>query len=176
MTKLLLLAIVLFLGNSGISLSQQNDFIIDNEKAGPFYKNMPLEDALKIAERKYKVVETTISFEGDDYLVYEIFQGSELLLKLEPTCGKECYVWRIWIHSDRYKTSKGIGIGSTIADVLNNYTFKHLQTEGSVRCLFVKEYDVCFDLDSNAFSYEWFINGAKFEDIPKDTKITLIIP
>lgn len=174
--KILLLTIGILIAYSSKSCVQQNDFLIDNGMAGPFIKNMPLDKALQIAQEKYTVEKNTIFLEGIDYLVYDIFLNAELLLKLEPSYNNESTLWRIWIYSDRYKTNKGVGVGSTVADVLENYTFDVFLTEGSGHWLKVKELSVGFNLDSKAFTYEWLLNGAKFEDIPKDTEIIYIIP
>jgi hypothetical protein len=176
MRKILILTIGIFLTHFSKSCVQQDDFLIDNGRAGPFIKNMPLDKALQIAQEKYTVEKNTIFLEGIDYTVYDILLNSELLLKLEPSFNNEGTLWRIWIYSDRYKTNKGIGVGSTIADVLENYTYDSFLTEGSGHWLKVKETNVGFSLDSKAFTYEWMLNGAKFENIPKDTKITFIIP
>lgn len=158
----------------GNSCSQSDDFLIDNDRAGLFHKTMTAEEAWQVAQKNYTVKKSAISLEGDDYLAYEVYSGSELLLKLQPACEGDCQLSRIWVYSDRFKTNNGVGVGSTVSDLSEKYTFDYLESEGFAICIFVKELDVCFVPEP--LTYEWFTSGAKFEEIPRDTKITLIFP
>lgn len=157
--------------------AQDNEYLLDTDKAGLFTRNMDLENALELAKTRYVVEKSSISLEGDDYDVYNIKLDGQLLLRIEPYCESDCKIWRIWVHSDLYKTDKGIGIGSTIEDIQVHYTVDFLQTEGEGSVfIHLNENDIGFEIDHQALTKEWWQAGAKFEDIPKETKITMIIP
>jgi hypothetical protein len=157
------------------SCSQNNEFFLDSNRAGNFKTNMLLDEALELAYSKYEVEESTINLEGDDYIVYNLKKDGRLLLKLEPNCEPECRVWRIWVYSDLYRTKKGIGVGSTIEVVFKKYSLRYFSTEGGGYFLHVNENDLGFEIDPTPLDLEWWNAGARFEDIPSDTKVIMII-
>ncbi len=175
MKKLITIGVFIFLTFN--FCDQNKEYLLDADKAGFFKRNMLLEHALEAAKSKYDVEKSSISLEGEDYDIYNIKLDGQLLLKLEPDCENACIIWRIWVYSDLYKTNKGIGVGSTIEDILEKYSFKFLQTGGGGSVfLQLNEIDINLELDPEALTDEWWKNGAKFKDLPKDTKVSLIIP
>ncbi|MDD2622658.1 MAG: hypothetical protein GX109_05560 [Bacteroidales bacterium] len=174
MKKLIIFGVFILISNN--FYAQHNEFLLDTDKAGLFKLTMNLEYALEVCKSKYVVEKSFLSLEGDNYDVYNVKLDGQLLLKLEPDCESVCKIGRIWVYSDLYKTSKGIGIGSTLEEILENYSFKFLQTEGEGSVfLQINENDINFELDPVVFTNDWWKNGAKFEDIPKETKVTMII-
>jgi len=153
----------------------QPEFLLTSTNAGFFRRTMDKEKALEIANKNYDVHESVINLEGEDFQIFEVYKDTELLLNIEPYCDSECEIWRIWVYSKRFMTDKGIGIGNTIEDILKKYDFEYIATgEGNVS-LKVKELDLGFMLDQTLFPKTWWEDGAKFKDIPTQTKITMII-
>ncbi len=140
-----LFSIVALLCTLLTSCSQNNEFLLDSYRAGHFKRNMLLDEALELANSKYVVEKSTINLEGDYYIVYNLIKDGRLLLKLEPHCEPECRVWRIWVYSDLYRTKKGIGVGSTIEELLRKYSLRYFDTEGEGYFFKVNENDMGFE-------------------------------
>ena len=64
------------------------------------------------------------SEEGAEYSVIKITPAgdSKVGLELETMCMDICMISRIDVYSDKYKTVKGIGVGSSAGDLKKNYT------------------------------------------------------
>ena len=74
MKILTIIALFLFI-NSGII---END-CVDNVKIG-----MDISKFLESKREIYKVKEETISLEGDDYAIFNVYENSELIYAVEP--------------------------------------------------------------------------------------------
>lgn len=145
----------------------END-CVDNVKIG-----MEISDFLKSKKPIYNIKEETISLEGDDYLIFNVYQNSELIYAVEPDEKKE-KVWRIWLYGQQFKTELGIGVGNTLGDLKNKYGITDISTaEGSV-FIFVNEIEVGFELDDTKIPKEWW-NEMKLEELKNDLQISLII-
>lgn len=169
---LLLSTLIAFLCHS---CAQQEQRLIDNNKAGAFEKHMPLEKALHTAQEKYTVVKSSLFLEGNHYPVYDLMNDGQLIIKLEPSYPDASVLWRIWIYSNRYTTAAGIGVGSTVEEVLQHYTFDVLRTEGALTCLFVKELSMCFAINPDDIPPQKPVNTRMPENLPGEAKISLIL-
>jgi len=162
--KTLTIIILFLLINSEII---END-CVDNVKIG-----MEISDFLESKNLIYNVKEETISLEGDDYPIFNVYDNSELIYAVEPD-ESENKVWRIWLYGKKFKTERGIGIGNTLGDLKNKYTIEDMTSaEGSVFIL-VKEIEVGFELDGSKIPKEWW-DEIKFEELKNDLPISLII-
>jgi hypothetical protein len=78
---------------------------------------------------------------GDSYALISIsLKGdTKTAFELETMCIDICIVSRVSLYSDKYKTVKGVGIGSTVADLKKNYNL--LTVKGSEKgfMIFVDE-------------------------------------
>jgi len=136
---------------------------------------MPIEEALRTANEHYKVEKGAISLEGTEVEVWNVSSSGKLLLQFETRdYDSNKSLWRIWVISDKYKTHDGIGIGSSILEVIERYPFKYIQVEGSLS-LAVEGLDLGLMLDGSSVPDSWWSNGMKDSEIPKSTKIRLII-
>jgi hypothetical protein len=92
--------------------------------------------------------------------------GSRSII-FEIVCDK---VWRIGVFDHKYKTQKGIGIGSTFGDLKKNYTISSIEIgEGSVFA-YVNELEMSFCLD-----YRKEISGdLRAEQIGNDVRVLKI--
>ncbi|WP_369994427.1 hypothetical protein [Winogradskyella sp.] len=159
--------------NSIIILLLFNYGLIENDCVDKVKIGMEISDFLDSKKSVYNVKEDTISLEGDDYSIYNVYEKSELIYAVEPDEKGE-KVWRIWLYGQRFKTELGIGVGNTLADLKNNYTIDDISTaEGSVLIL-VKEIEVGFELDGSKIPREWW-NEMKLEELKNDLPISLII-
>ncbi len=157
------------------SCAQQDERIISNTMAGAFEKHMPMEIALHTAQEKYTVEKSSLFLEGIDYTAYDLMYDGELVMKLEPSYPDASVLWRIWIYSNRYTTSAGSGVGSTVEEVLQHYTFDVLRAEGALTCLFVKEFSICFAIDPGDIPPQRPVNKVMPENLPDEAKISLIL-
>ncbi len=169
---LLLSTLIAFLCHS---CAQQEQRLIDNNKAGAFEKHMPMEIALHTAQEKYTVEKSSLFLEGVDYTAYDLMYDGELVMKLEPSYPDASVLWRIWIYSNRFTTAAGIGVGSTVEEVLQHYTFDVLRAEGALICLFVKEFSICFAIDPGDIPPQEAVNAGMPENLPGEAKISLIL-
>ena len=134
---------------------------------------MDISEFLESKSGIYDVKEETISLEGDDYPIFNVYENSELIYAVEPE-ETEKKVWRIWLYSKKFKTDLGIGIGNTLGDLKEKYTVSEVITgEGNVSVI-VKEIDVSFLLDTSRIPLGWW-NEVKMEELENDLPIDLII-
>lgn len=162
--KILNLIILLLFVNYGFI---ENDSV-DNVKIG-----MEISDFLESKNTEYNVKKETISLEGDDYDIFNVYENSELIYAVEPDEKGE-KVWRIWLYGKRFKTELGIGVGNTLADLKNKYTIDDMSTAEGAVFILVKEIEVGFELDGSKISREWW-NEMKLEELKNDLPISLII-
>ena len=121
----------------------------------------------------YNIIQESISLEGDEYPIFNVYENSELLYAVEPDESLN-KIWRIWVYGKKFKTELGIGVGDTVGDLKKKYTVKEVLTgEGNV-ALLVNEIQVSFLIDVSQVSSEWW-NKMKLEDLGNDIKIYLII-
>ncbi|MBI4366662.1 MAG: DUF1131 family protein [Deltaproteobacteria bacterium] len=98
------------------SLVAGDRWSITHDALGPIEIRMPLEAALRIAGGKYVVTRKTRMQEGNVYPVYEVQEGKMLQFLIEPSANGKG-IERLDIRSPDFRTSHGIGVGSTLADV-----------------------------------------------------------
>lgn len=85
---------------------------------------MLLDSALSVGNRYFVVEKDSIELEGDDFVVYNVMLDNEVLLQIEPDCAENCTVYRYFLHSDKFRTAEGLGVGSTSQDILSTYEFE----------------------------------------------------
>ncbi|WP_299892342.1 hypothetical protein [uncultured Lacinutrix sp.] len=150
-----------------------NSGIIGNDSVDSVKIGMDISKFLESKSGIYEVKEETISLEGDDYSIFNVYENTELIYAVEPeeTVKK---VWRIWLYSKKFKTDLGIGVGNTLGDLKEKYTVEEISTgEGNVAVI-VKEIEVSFLLDTSQIPREWW-NEIKMEELENDLPIGLII-
>ena len=163
MRILTIISLFLFI-NSGII---END-CVDDVKIG-----MKTSEFLKSKSTVYNVKEETISLEGDDYPIFNVYENSEIIYAVEPDDKGE-KVWRIWLYGQKFKTDSGIGVGNTLGDLRNKYTITDISTaEGSIVIL-VNEIEVGFDLNVSQVDRKWW-DEIKLEELNDNILIDLII-
>jgi hypothetical protein len=93
-------------------------WIIGNGHIGKVCINME-ESKIKAIFPPAQIQSSTKSSEGDEYSVINISfpDESKPALQLETMCMDVCLVSRMEAYSPKYKTVKGIGVGSTIGEL-----------------------------------------------------------
>jgi len=121
---------------------------------------MDISKFLKDKSEMYEVKEETISQEGYESTIFNVYEDSTLVYAVEPQeseAGKN-QVWRIWLYSDKFKTELELGVGNTLGDLREKYTVEEILTgEGNV-AVRVKEIAVSFLLDTSQIPKEWWYN------------------
>ena len=134
------------------------DNIIYKHSIGNIKVGLSISDFQKEIEKSNRIIKREfINLEGDDYEVYSVYDNSEVLYKVEPDCDSECYVWRIWIYDESLKTEKGVGVGSSLGDILDNYKIDYLSTEEGI-VIVPKNFGFSFTLRTGRLSSEWWSN------------------
>ncbi|MGE5393959.1 MAG: hypothetical protein ACM3P1_04390 [Candidatus Saccharibacteria bacterium] len=113
----------------------------------------------------------TINLEDDEYDVYNFYKNDKVIFSVEPNNEK---IWRIWIHSERITTEKGLKIGDRLRDIKKYYKIKDFVVgEGQV-AINVENYDYGFILESKEIPEGWWTN-QKLETLNDNLKIESII-
>ena len=63
---------------------------------------------------------------NDKETIYKVFEGGKLIFEIKPTLNRKTMRYidkidKITTYSSKYKTSKGIGVGAILQDVLTKY-------------------------------------------------------
>jgi hypothetical protein len=98
-------------------------WIIGNGHVGKILMNMD-EKKLQGMFSPEQIKTTTKSAEGDEYSIINITAtgDTKTSIELETMCMDICVISRINLYSDKFKTIKGIGVGSTIGDLRKVYS------------------------------------------------------
>ncbi|MFN3554580.1 MAG: hypothetical protein ACK4VN_01310 [Bacteroidales bacterium] len=134
------------------------------------YVGQPISDFVSLTEQLFNVKKETISLEGDDYDIYNVYANGQILFGVEPEFNKPDKVWRIWIYSSDFKTEKGIGVGSTLADIKMKYQVENIGTEEGLNVR-VKDISVSFLMDNSKIWWDNLRNEEVFKNIPIRTMI-----
>lgn len=129
------------------------------------YVGQNIIDFISRAEQFYIVKKETISLEGDDYDIYNVYENGQILFAVEPDVDKPDLAWRIWIYSRELKTDKGIGVGSTLTDIKTKYQVENIGTEEGLNVQ-VKDITVSFLMDNSKIWWDNMENESVFNNIP----------
>lgn len=134
---------------------------------------MTVEDFLKVANDKYSVKKEMISLEGMESSIYNVYENEELIYAVELGM-EEKLVWRIWLYSEKFNTEKGIGIGSSLGELRDNYTIKSYNVGEGKISVRVEEIEVSFLLDSRQVPRDWW-SDMEYDNLNDNVTIDLII-
>ena len=156
---------------------EAEQYMISPRLAGQVRINMS-SDSLKalIPAENLKPVQNTL--EGVPYTVYEIRnsqKGDQLLLLAEESCANQvCTIFRIRVLSPKFKTDKGIRVGSTFAEVKNAYPLSFVGIGETDFVAVSDENKMTFTLDISRFPPKQLAK-IKQEEIPDSTQVTSIM-
>ena len=147
--------------------------LIENDSVDDVNIGMEISEFLESKNTVYKIKKASIKLEGADYPIFDVYDNSELIYKVEPD-ESEKKVYRIWLYGKKFKTNLGIGVGNTLAELREKYTLTKVSTaEGNV-ALLVNEIEVSFLLDNSQISKEWW-SHRKMEKLDDNISIDSII-
>jgi hypothetical protein len=184
-TTILLVLIILSCSNASKKVENNNltiaDTVIQVSNIGTttkyadnaIYVGQKINDFISLTQQRFNVRKETFQLEGDDYDIYNVYENGQKLFAIEPVSGKTDLVWRIWIHSAEVKTEKGIGVGSTLADIKTKYQIENIGMEEGLH-ITVEEVGVVFLMDSEKLPENWW-SSMDNDKIPGNLPITAMI-
>jgi hypothetical protein len=176
MKKLTYLSVIILLCFSACG-KKENPFLISKGKIGQLNNSHSVakldslfaNDSLvkRIGEGDYVQAGT------DTYLVYE--KGGAHLFDLTPTQQHDTSetIETVRIYDLRFKTDKGVGLGSSFKDIRDNYTISSIQNTLNSVVIFVNEIDAFITIDKKELPAELRYNNSLTIDavqIPDDAK------
>jgi hypothetical protein len=156
-----------------ISTSKTN-FITSNSVDGVVIEEN-IKEFIAEVEKRYTVKKEKMQLEGDSYDIYNVYDKGKKIYSIEPYSDKPDNVDRIWIYGKEFKTEKGIGVGSTLADIKSKYNVESISTEGEGGLqILVKEISVGFIMDNSKLPKDWW-GKMDNKEIPESSPIEEII-
>ncbi|WP_242916799.1 mechanosensitive ion channel protein MscS [Pontibacter liquoris] len=150
-------------------------FVIEKGHVGNVRLGTLTEDLRQHIPVGYTIADTTLQQEGMQATAYLLYPQNETKgLLVEQVCEPACHVWRIAVHNPRYKTAKGIGIGSTFSEVQRAYPISYVsQGEGNFVAV-VEEMGLSFVLDQSQLPKDK-LTRIKPADVPGNTVVKSIL-
>jgi hypothetical protein len=163
---------------AGEGQAADENYLLSKHKAGDLSIGMAVDDVFRAYDRdRVKLVD--LNLEGGFSPALEIYidgsQGDKPSMKAEITLKDWWVIWRISVLDKRFKTTDGIGIGSTLGDIRSLYTGLRGGTgEGSVS-VYVRELEMGFGLGIDLMDLpdEWFKTSNQ-ELIPDSIKVVRV--
>ena len=132
-------------------------------------------DFVSIVRQRYTVKKEKMQLEGDSYDIYNVYDKGHKIYSVEPDFDKPDSILRIWICGKEFKTERGIGVGSTLADIKSKYHVESISTEGEGGLqILVKEISVAFIMDNSKLPKDWW-EKTDNKEIPESLPIEKII-
>ena len=132
-----------------------------------------VDDFIATVQQRFTVKKEKINMEGDDYDIYNVYEGEKMLYAVEPGYEKPDIIHRIFIHDSKCKTKEGIGVGSTLADIKSKYTIESINNEGLFGII-VKEISIGIILDVSNLPQSLWSNPDK-DKLPDNMPVEMII-
>ena len=132
-----------------------------------------IDDFIAEGQQRYSVKKETMNMEGDDYVIYNVYEGERKLYSVEPDFDNPDVIDRIWVYDSKCKTKEGIGVNSSLADIKSKYTIEYISTEEGLS-IHVKEIPVAFIPDESKVPDNWW-GKADYKKLPDNLPILKII-
>lgn len=146
--------------------SVANNFLISGRRVGRVELDMTIQQMKSVYPENYGYVKKKLEFENNFFYVIKVFDEKNTPLFFVNE--RDNRVWGIQIISDKYKTGKGIGIGSTLGRLKIYYPNPRIwSTKGSAPLVSVGSVDGVFILQNESVDFERkiFPNSAKITGI-----------
>ena len=174
-TFLILLVPMLFGATDDSAIEHQ--FLLAKHRAGYVEEGMTINALLaKYGRGSIKIIDRNLEGTFSPWIEITLDRGASSLpsLLVEISWEKEWVVNRTIIYDKRFKTDKGIGVGSTLEDVRRLYKLDWISYgEGS---LFARVSDIgmSFELDVMALPRSWY-KTRDMKLVPDSAKVTSIL-
>lgn len=123
--------------------------LITRSQIGDIKIGMPVAALRKVIPAN-RLKEVSIYKKGQGYKAYEVRTkagDAQAALRIEEKCEPECQVWRIQVMDRAYRTTTGLGIGSSLGEIRKHYPISYLGT-GETEIVAVSEKEkITFMLD-----------------------------
>jgi hypothetical protein len=147
--------------------SIKRDFLISDQNVGRVELGMTIQQMKSVYPENYGYVRKRIEHENDFFFVIKVFNEKDNPLFFVNE--KDNKVWGIQIINSKYKTRKGIGIGSTLGRLKVYYRNPRIWTaKGSAPLVSVGEIVGVFILENKGIDFDRKI-------FPNEVKITSIL-
>lgn len=178
MKKIVFLLVVCF---AFVACSKQ-DTEVDLNKVGGITSTTLVEELDQLFKKDSVVSRLTASsinidnrfVAGDDlYLIYK--KGGDLLMSLSPDKPLDSLstIKRVTIFSNDYKTSKGIGVLSSFAELNLNHNIEKIEASFTSVIVYVKDINATFTLDKKDIGLKTFKLGTvEVNQIPDNATFT----
>jgi hypothetical protein len=133
--------------------AKQNDpFLIQQEAIGNFTKEIQIKqiDSIFASDSIVKLspIKDVLGTQGE-VEIYEKGGVKLLLLSPEDENDPNSVITNIQIFDNRYKTEKGLNLGSTFKDVKTNYIISDIETTINAVVIFLEGSDIFITIDKN---------------------------
>lgn len=172
-----LLLLWLPLLTSTVATNAGDEFFLSKGRAGPINTGMEVDTLYAKIGRKFtKLVD--LQSEGFFVPALEIYLKKDEKSKpsLVAIIGPNFVITHIHVYDPRFKTEKGIGVGSTLGEIRKNYKVDSIGFGEGPLCARVNEIGMTFALDFWKVSHEWdkTRNQALIPDSAKVTSILVV--
>jgi hypothetical protein len=156
-----------------ISTSKTN--FITNKSVDGVTIGEKITDFISVVRQRYSVKKEKMYLEADSFDIYNVYEKGQKIYSVEPNLDKPDIVDRIWVYGTKFKTEKGIGVGSTLAEIKSKYHVESISTEGEGGLsVIVKEISVGIIMDNSKLSENWW-DKMDNKEIPENLPIKEII-
>lgn len=160
----------------GFELKDGDDFLLENKKAGKLIIGMKVDDLYK--NYSYDMTKVVDLFkEGTFSPAIEIYLNGKMekpSIVAEIGCFDGFLIDRINIYDKKFKTKKGIGVGSKLKDLKKSYKIDWIDyIEGKI-FIRIGELDISFVLKIDKIPDQWF-EKKDINLIPENSEISYII-
>ena len=132
-------------------------------------------DFVSVVQQRYSVKKEKMHLEGDSFDIYNVYDKGGKIYSIEPKFDKPYLIDRLWVYGTKFKTKKGIGVGSTLAEIKSKYHIESISTEGEGGLqILVKEISVAFIMDNSKLPKDWW-EKTDNKEIPESLPIEEII-
>jgi hypothetical protein len=165
-----------------INCSQTDKYTINKEKVGLITKKTEIKDLAKIfkSDSLVSVLFDSVANENnplylqanDTYTIYT--KNGDKLLEITPEKlnNPSSTIKSVQIFNANYKTTKGITLKSSFAEIYKNYTINKVETTLTSATLFIDELNATIAIDKKDLGINSFSsNEITVEQIPDDAKI-----
>jgi hypothetical protein len=160
---------------SASEMSADGDFLLSKGKAGPIHTGMEVDTLYTKVNRKLtKLVD--LQYEGFFVPALEIYLDKDEKTKpsLVAVVAPGFVVSSITVYDPRFKTEKGVGVGSTLGEIRKKYKVDWIAYCEGPLCARVNEIGMTFALDFFKVSREWD-KTRKQALIPDSARVTWIL-
>ena len=132
-------------------------------------------DFISVVRQRYSVKKEKMYLEADSFDIYNVYEKGQKIYSVEPNLDKPDIIDRIWVYGTKFNTDKGIGVGSTLAEIKSKYHVESISTEGEGGLsVTVKEISVGIIMDNSKLPVNWW-DKMDNKEIPENLPIEEII-